>query len=79
MQATGCLTDNLFGSRISYSRSLISCSRPNYERGQTASGASWLQNSLPKSATTSNLRLPRVQRPWPDATCVLSADPHPLY
>ena len=36
MQATGCLTDNPFGSRIGYSasrsRSLLSCSRPNYEQ-----------------------------------------------
>ena len=62
MQATGCLTDNPFGSRIGYSASRSQVSfrvhAPITNSGQTASGASWLQNSLPKSATTSNLRLP---------------------
>jgi hypothetical protein len=51
------------------------CGRPITNSGQPVSGASWFPNSPPKSATTTNLRLPRVQRPWPDATCVLNADP----
>jgi hypothetical protein len=37
------------------------------------------RRSVRQMFLTINLRLPRVQQPWPDATCVLNADPHPLY